>query len=1337
MSQFGSSSAAAGAEEQLDVPRAILALQQPRLTALLEGRGGARATTATDTQEKTTDALAIRPKGSLSDLLQRVGRELLTPLLQADTGEALEPCGWLGSLLRALGQAGYELSATQIDKIAAAVAAKLAQEPDDLASSVFRFVRLLLDVLDPTGKGSKPLSSLQAAFHRHGVSAALKRLADSVMASWPQRNPGDPNALRRAAQGLTKHLTPEEPLSLDDGAVGALIPKLPSKDALHELIGMLRSGECTPYELGIYEIPRKIQPIFESPSEAWPWTSPAPLDAKSTALLASKLQTLLGMCENFPVAALTVREDGLNGLLQPHVLALEGPSCKRELRVESLLPLRDLERFVLQTAPVDDKGYLEWCENICGTRIAECPAGAEGPWRAATVVSFNLESKLPVHLVRHEDNGSEELLLLHLRRVVCLNTSTAAAEGTPEIQEQDQQAAPTAQPHQFGIGCKVQAKFEDGCWYRATIEREAESGGFIITWENGTQKDTQKKTEDMRPLPGKAVCHRVQVTQDGAAVAGVAVWEHASGAQDVVDQHGRFLVAVPSNNVVPEARHARDSPGRPMPFEIRNLPMPERGGPPPVVSLERSFSAVDRHYRPRDFQYKNPARKIGGPEGEPLQTPDPSETSASGVLLNEEVASGKPAPCLRVRFFGLTSTGSSSSSSSSTGGGGNTSGGNAGTATGSTAPSDGATTQKEGSATQLLESEPELPQHLTPNSTVLQALLKLLPGGLSEPSGKLKLRYEIKVETSGSGSAPPSPVKVPLDRCETGLVRAGESGASSMADPVLALLRRLRRHLQDMQSESKEAKGVEVEWENGPLNRKLAGQLAQPLLTAAVAAPPWVLSLPLAYPFLFERRAREQLLRCAGFGTSHAVLWLQRQSIEERYGDRLRRVEGQLEGRMDLTETIVRDPRVFVGPARSDFITLPSRDGLLVNSQRVVELTYASKAMLEVKFADEGGFGDGVTQSFYTAVASELTVVDDAGPRPLCGSLGLWAEHLPSSVSPHGTSGGHLHSRRGLFPRPNTPGSPASVEACRHFRFLGRLMAKALRDGFVVPLPLCEHFFCAVLEQDPPIAALPGPGDGWAGEFVGASARFAVELRRTCSDLEGEERRRALQEASAKPDWGRRFLGSEGDEAGKMSFDEYVQACCINFCETGVGGQELCEGGKDRSLDIMNLDEFVESAARWWLRDGIAPQVAAFRQGVEDACASSAIWAFEPSELRALFCGDHVEWSPDDLKLHLRARGGVEAKDMDMLVSVLHGLNAERRGRFLDFVTACPRLPPGGLAAADMTVVPANPPGSLPRARTCTKELRLPKYESAEQLEQKLILAIDSSEGLYDDDRMT
>lgn len=622
---------------------------------------------------------------------------------------------------------------------------------------------------------------------------------------------------------------------------------------------------------------------------------------------------------------------------------------------------------------------------------------------------------------------------------------------------------------------------------------------------------------------------------------------------------------------------------------------------------------------------------------------------------------------------------------------------------------------------------------------MLQALLRLEPGGRAELPERMRLRFEVHVSNDKmvaslpmAGNQEDSGTSDEHNNEVAGISEDVNAGGSIA--PVLSLLRQLRRQWRE--ATAADGLAEEIRWESPRLNRKLKDLLAQPLLTAAVAAPSWVLALPLTYPFLFHRNAREQLLRCTAFGTSHAILWLQRQWIEERYGDRLRRVEGQLEGRMDLTEHIVSDPRVFIGPARSDFVTLPSREDILRNAERIVELTHASKAMLEVKFADEGGFGDGVTQSFYTAVAAELCLKDGSkGGSPLCGSFGLWAEHLPDSVvEHHGNT--HLHSRRGLFPRPCFPGSPDSARVCTHFRFMGRMMAKALRDGFVVPMPFCRHFFAAVLGDDLPLTALPSPGDGLAGEFVGAAAQFAVDLRKEFAGLEGEALANAKQEASLRSGWGKKYLSLTEGDAKDWSFDQYRKACYVTFCETGLGGPELCEGGRDRAVDATNLDEFVESAAWWWLREGIAPQVAAFKQGVEDVCASAAIWAFEAQELLTLFCGGQVEWTKEQLQRYLRPKAGLEPQDFEMLVEVLAKMTAPRRSQFMDFVTACPRLPPGGLAAVEISISAAQPAGSLPRARTCTKELRLPKYETIDKLEERLLVALDNAEGLYDDDRM-
>jgi len=53
------------------------------------------------------------------------------------------------------------------------------------------------------------------------------------------------------------------------------------------------------------------------------------------------------------------------------------------------------------------------------------------------------------------------------------------------------------------------------------------------------------------------------------------------------------------------------------------------------------------------------------------------------------------------------------------------------------------------------------------------------------------------------------------------------------------------------------------------------------------------------------------------------------------------------------------------------------------------------------------------------------------------------------------------------------------------FKFLGRLVGKALREGFIVPVPLSEEFFALVKGQRVYSSSLPRPGSGYTGEFVG------------------------------------------------------------------------------------------------------------------------------------------------------------------------------------------------------------------------------------------------------------
>jgi hypothetical protein len=72
--------------------------------------------------------------------------------------------------------------------------------------------------------------------------------------------------------------------------------------------------------------------------------------------------------------------------------------------------------------------------------------------------------------------------------------------------------------------------------------------------------------------------------------------------------------------------------------------------------------------------------------------------------------------------------------------------------------------------------------------------------------------------------------------------------------------------------------------------------------------------------------------------------------------------------------------------------------------------------------------------------------------------------------------------KEGLFIRPLHPRSQQLPVACNRFRFLGRLMAKAFRDGFTVPLPLSPAFF-SLLRGDS-LTARDLPKGGLAGCIV-------------------------------------------------------------------------------------------------------------------------------------------------------------------------------------------------------------------------------------------------------------
>jgi len=513
------------------------------------------------------------------------------------------------------------------------------------------------------------------------------------------------------------------------------------------------------------------------------------------------------------------------------------------------------------------------------------------------------------------------------------------------------------------------------------------------------------------------------------------------------------------------------------------------------------------------------------------------------------------------------------------------------------------------------------------------------------------------------------------------------------------------------------------------LSAKLQDLCSHQVALVSDSMPSWVLRLGTLMPQLFDRHCREVLLRSVAFGLPFAVHDRQTREVDRRYSEVMKAAEGRVaqaknlgdsralsqayEHLFELTKQISQDPEVWIGSLTSELAKV-DRERIWDQATALAECCLSSFGVVEVQFKDETGFGRGVTQGFFSDVAKELQRTSHNSNVP------MWAECLESE-------GEFLRSRRGLVVQPLRAEDPRLPAVLARFRSLGRLLALALRESFVVPLPLAATVLRQLRGEKVGCEHLPQPGDGLAGEFVGACARFRADI----AELSQEQR----QSLAKDPGWAAQYL--ETSEA-LGSFQEW--ASNAEFLATGFSGPSLpTPESKDqaRRVSLESLDDFVDAACSFWLDVGVREQVRSLRRGLHDVLGprTGALWLFSPLELRELFCGvESVSWTSQDLYDHLHPAGGLTRDDdvMAWLRDELLEMSQALRARFLDFATSCPRLPPGGLASLKLTASPGA--GRFPRSRACANQLYLPKYESRQELHEKLTEALLACEGHHDAD---
>lgn len=232
----------------------------------------------------------------------------------------------------------------------------------------------------------------------------------------------------------------------------------------------------------------------------------------------------------------------------------------------------------------------------------------------------------------------------------------------------------------------------------------------------------------------------------------------------------------------------------------------------------------------------------------------------------------------------------------------------------------------------------------------------------------------------------------------------------------------------------------QVEFVNSKLNDKLEQQMQDPLVLTTGCMPSWCGQLMAACPFLFSFEARRKYFYLTTFGS-------------------LRSQQNNIQNLDGSGTNSLNDRHSYSGSLRKKFIV--NRNNILESAVKMMKLHAQSKGTLEVEYAEEVGTGLGPTMEFFTLASHEFQKV----------GLGMWRGDL--SYAGRSTIDGYSEfvlAPFGLFPRPWSTSTDVSgvaefPEVIKMFLLLGKLVAKAIKDGRILDIPFSRAFYKIILEQ--------------------------------------------------------------------------------------------------------------------------------------------------------------------------------------------------------------------------------------------------------------------------------
>ncbi|XP_013397514.1 probable E3 ubiquitin-protein ligase HERC4 isoform X1 [Lingula anatina] len=200
--------------------------------------------------------------------------------------------------------------------------------------------------------------------------------------------------------------------------------------------------------------------------------------------------------------------------------------------------------------------------------------------------------------------------------------------------------------------------------------------------------------------------------------------------------------------------------------------------------------------------------------------------------------------------------------------------------------------------------------------------------------------------------------------------------------------------------------------------------------------------------------------------------------------------------------------------------------------------------------------------------------------------------------------------------------------------------------------------------------------------------------------------------------------------------DDVQEAFCLNFVivQDNFGEPEhieLIPDGANIDVTAENRHQYIDAYIDHIFNKSVQTQFEAFHTGFLKVCGGRVMDLFHPAELQAMVVGnENYDWEELEKTAEYKGEYWRNHHTIKIFWEVFREMTVSQKKKFLLFLTGSDRIPILGMKAVKIFIQPTGGGEDyLPVAHTCFNLLDLPKFTNKDKLRQKLLQAVEQSEG--------